>query len=97
MVPPIDPSNINHDNIPIVLGVILTQQENMDKKLDDMMVKLEEHDECLEIFKFSKCKVIPWVSSNRWVITAIFALLSIWISGLDWLNRALQWSYFPLK
>jgi hypothetical protein len=62
---------------------------------EEIKAILKDHEECLEIFKFSKCKVMPWMGRNKWVIGVIFCSLSIWISSLDWLNRWLQWAFFP--
>jgi hypothetical protein len=56
---------------------------------------LQRHEDCLQIFNISRCKVLPWIGRNRWVLTAIIGVVSLWISSIDWINRWLQWSFFP--
>jgi hypothetical protein len=91
----IDPSNITQDSIPVVLGAILVQLDQNSKDHEEIKKMLKEHEDCLQILNFSRCKLIPWLGRNRYVVTSIFVVLSIWISSLDWINRYLQWAFFP--
>jgi hypothetical protein len=94
-MPGIDPASITDDNVPAVLGAILI--EIRDIKAEQIKIKevLDDHTECLEIFKFSKCRLAPWLGRNRWVLVALFSGISLWFASIDWLNRWLQWSFFP--
>jgi hypothetical protein len=92
---PIDPASLTHESVPYILGVLASQMEQNTKDHNEIKEILKDHDECLQIFKFSRCKLIPWVGRNRWVVTLLFLGLSVWISSLDWLNRWLQWVFFP--
>jgi hypothetical protein len=94
-MPGIDPASITDDNIPAVLGAILIEIRDIKSEQTDIKNVLDDHTECLEIFKFSKCKLMPWMGRNRWILAAIFGGFSLWISSLDWLNRWLQWAFFP--
>jgi hypothetical protein len=94
-MPGIDPASITQETIPAVLGAILI--EIRDVKAEQIAIKkvLDEHTECLAIFKFSTCVVMPWIGRNRWVLVSIVGGVSIYLSSLDWLNRWLQWSFLP--
>lgn len=94
------------ENRDILLGQVLRGLADLQKANDDQHNEikeilqeqkqiLEEHEECLQIFRFSRCKLIPWIGRNRWAMIALFAIVSAWISSLDWLNRWLQWTLFP--
>ena len=91
----IDPSSITPDNIPAILGAILVEIRDIKADQREIKTVLDEHTDCLEVFKFSKCKLVPWISRNKYVMAVIFGTLSVWISSLDWINRWLQWAFFP--
>jgi hypothetical protein len=56
---------------------------------------LEEHEKCLEMFRFSQCKVLPWINNNKWLLVILFSLITFYFSTMDWLNRWLQWTFAP--
>jgi len=103
----IDPSKITYEQIPYVIGLIFLkmdsiekEQKNINSSIDDKLNEhtkiLNEHTECLEIFKFSKCKLFPWFGRNKWIVSIIFFAISIWLSvinfSMDWITRAIQWN-----
>ena len=95
MVSPIDPASITQENIPAVLGAMLVMLDQNAEDHKEIKAILKDHEECLRIFRFSRCNLIPWLGRNRWIVVAFFATISIWFSSLDWLNCWLQWAFFP--
>jgi hypothetical protein len=92
---PIDPSHINHDNLPQVVGAMaIMVHENYvtTKKIESKFV---EYDRCFSLLKFSLCSALPWVRRHKFGLTSAFLGVSLWFSALDWLNRWLQWSILP--
>ena len=97
LAPLIDPASITEDNIPQVLGAMLIELRDIRTEQTDIKEILADHTDCLQIFKFSRCKLLPWMGRNKWVIAIIFSGFSLWISALDWINRWSQWVFFPPK
>lgn len=93
--PLIDPASITEDNVPQVLGAMLIELRDIRTEQGRIRETLDDHTDCLQIFKFSRCKLAPWLGRNRWAVAAAFASISIWMSSLDWINRWLQWAFFP--
>jgi len=91
----IDPASLTTESIPYVLGVLATEMQQNTKDHAEMKAILKDHDECLQIFRISKCQFLPWISRNRYVVGIIFLGISAWISSLDWFNRWAQWAFFP--
>jgi len=75
--------------------------DKIDVRFDKMDAKLEEHSQCLEPLRFSRCKLIPWLGRNRWFVMGFFALVTAYLSTInfvsDWVSRSLQWGFFPPK
>jgi hypothetical protein len=74
---------LTYENIPILLGALITYQQFNLKDHEEIKTVLKDHEECLKVFKFSKCTLIPWISNNKWILFAIFTLLSLWLSTIN--------------
>jgi hypothetical protein len=95
MAPSIDPASITHESIPAVLGALLAMAEQNKRDHNDIIEILQRHEDCLQIFNISRCKILPWLGRNRWVIATFLGAFSLWFASIDWLNRWVQWSFFP--
>jgi hypothetical protein len=98
-LPDLTTIELKHENIPILLGALITYQQFNIKDHEEIKATLKDHEECLKVFKFSKCTLIPWISRNKWILLAIFMFISIWLSTInfasDWASRWLQWVFYP--
>ncbi len=90
-----DINNITAENVPFVLGIIVTKLENIEHEQSEIKTVLKDHTDCLEIFKLSKCKIMPWLGRNKYIVSIMFVLFSAWLSIInfssDWVARILQW------
>jgi hypothetical protein len=91
-----DITQINHENLPMVISAMVVQNAQIVQALDSITKKLEEHDECLQLFRFSKCQFMPWLGRNKWLIGVIFTCGSVWLAAInfsmDWITRLIQWN-----
>lgn len=106
---PIDPSNINHDNLPTVVGAMAVMiQDNcetskaLDKKIDQIdgkvtgvQEKIDKYESCYSALRVSFCTVVPWIKKHKLAISIVISGVTLWWSVVDWVNRYLQWTFFP--
>jgi len=86
---------VTEKNVPLILIQLVEELKQMRNEQNRMAAILEEHSKCLEVFKFSRCTLIPWLQRNKSVILTLLLIGSMWISALDWINRWLQCAFFP--
>ena len=91
----IDPSKITEENIPVVLGVIITKLDDQGEDIRKIKDEMIEYNRYATVVRFSFCSFLPWIKRNKITITHGLALVTSYISILDWLNRWLQWSFLP--
>lgn len=91
MSPSIDPASITSENVPAVLGSILTTLEALKDDMQELKAEQKANSECLQVFKISKCTILPWLSRNRYAVAIFFSLC---VSS-DILARWVQWTFFP--
>ncbi len=69
-------------------------------RLDTIDKTLKEHE---RIFwgplRISRCEIVPFLWRNKIALIALWLILSVWVSAIDWGVRALQWGNAlpPLK
>jgi hypothetical protein len=85
---------LTHENIPYILGIIITKIENIENEQSEIKKELKSNSDCLEIFKLSKCKIFPWLGRNKYVVSMLFVIFSVWLSlinfSMDWITKIIR-------
>jgi hypothetical protein len=85
---------LTHENIPYILGIIVTKIENIENEQLEIKKELKNHSDCLELFKLSKCKIFPWLGRNKYIVSILFVILSGWLSiinlSMDWITKIIR-------
>jgi hypothetical protein len=85
---------LTHENIPYILGIIVTKIENIENEQLEIKKELKNHSDCLALFKLSKCKIFPWLGRNKYIVSILFVILSGWLSiinlSMDWITKIIR-------
>lgn len=85
----IDPSSINHDNLPQVMACVVTKQDTMDEKLDRIERCLVDLEDTLAPFKFSRCTVWPMLKNNKFIAFIITSAFTAYVWFIGWISSLL--------
>lgn len=87
----IDPTEIDDSNLKSVMVAFLFQMSAFEEKQNTLISDVAEIRDLLQVFKLSRCNLLPWISRNRWLLATIISSYA----ALDWIIRAIQWALFP--
>ncbi len=45
--------------------------------------------------RLSKCHIIPFIRNNKYAMVMLFAIVTFWMSAIDYVVRAAQWALQP--
>jgi len=61
----------------------------------DIGKEVDSHREVIKLIRISSCEILPWIKRNKNKLVITLAIISTYLSLLDWINRWLQWSFLP--
>lgn len=91
----INPEDVTHDNMPYHVGMLVNKMEVLADRMDKHDAYHADRDKALEVLNFSACKLLPWLSRNKYVVGMIGFGVTAWFSLWDVAIRWFQWSFFP--
>ncbi len=73
-----------------------TNAEEINARLHKVEQTLESHEKVFwGPIRISKCHIIPFIKNNKYAMAMLFAVVTFWMSAIDYAVRAVQWALQP--